>query len=292
MTSAEPPGHPDHPHTRRQETILQVIRESVHTRGYPPSQREIARALGLASPSTVSYHLSVLVKKGCLSRGAGQPRTAVELPAHDAAGPATARPAAAGADAVGADAAGADGTGADGTGADGTGADDTAADDTAADDTAADGTGADGTGAAAGDDLSETDVRAADLREAARVPLVGRIAAGVPITAQQEVEDTFLLPRKIVGHGTLFMLRVAGDSMVNAGIADGDYVVVRQQEKVINGDIVAALVEGIEPEATVKTFQQAEDGRYWLMPHNPAYAPIPGEGTDIMGKVVAVLRAV
>ncbi len=264
MTSAEPSGHPDHAHTRRQETILQVIRESVHTRGYPPSQREIAQAVGLASPSTVSYHLSVLVRKGCLSRGAGQPRTAVELPAaHDAAeppaaGPAATGPAAAGADAIEAAAAGADGTEA----------------------------------AAAAADLSEPEVGAADVREAARVPLVGRIAAGVPIMAQQEVEDTFLLPRKIVGHGTLFMLRVAGDSMVNAGIANGDFVVIRQQEKVSNGDIVAALVEGIEPEATVKTFQQAEDGHYWLMPHNPAYAPIPGEGTVIMGKVVAVLRAV
>ena len=258
MTSAEPSGHPGHAHTRRQETILQVIRESVHTRGYPPSQREIAQAVGLASPSTVSYHLSVLVRKGCLSRGAGQPRTAVELPAaHDAAEPPAAGPAAAGADAIEAAAA-----------------------------------GADGTEAAAEADLREPDLGAADVREAARVPLVGRIAAGVPIMAQQEVEDTFLLPRKIVGHGTLFMLRVAGDSMVNAGIANGDFVVIRQQEKVSNGDIVAALVEGIEPEATVKTFQQAEDGHYWLMPHNPAYAPIPGEGTVIMGKVVAVLRAV
>lgn len=241
MTSAESASHPGHVHTPRQETILQVIRESVRQRGYPPSQREIARAVGLASPSTVSYHLSVLEKKGCLNRDPGQPRTTVESPAsHDAAGPAIAEPAAAEVD----------------------------------------------TSAA------ETAVHQADLHDAAQVPLVGRIAAGVPITAQQEVEDTFLLPRKIVGHGTLFMLRVAGDSMINAGIASGDYVVVRQQEKVANGDIVAALVEGIEPEATVKTFQQTEDGRYWLMPHNAAYAPIPGDGTQIMGKVVAVLRVV
>ena len=112
----------------------------------------------------------------------------------------------------------------------------------------------------------------------------------MPITAQQEVEDTFLLPRKIVGHGTLFMLRVAGDSMINAGITDGDYVIIRQQEKVFSGDIVAALIEGIEHEATVKTFQQAEDGKCWLMAHNPAYPPIPGDSAEIMGKVVAVLR--
>ncbi len=130
----------------------------------------------------------------------------------------------------------------------------------------------------------------ADLDRPVRVPLIGRIAAGVPITAQQEVEDTFLLPRKIVGFGTLFMLRVAGDSMINAGVTDGDYVIIRQQEKVTSGDMVAALIEGIESEATVKTFQQAEDGQCWLMAHNPAYPPIPGDSAEIMGKVVAVLR--
>jgi repressor LexA len=122
------------------------------------------------------------------------------------------------------------------------------------------------------------------------VSLIGRIAAGVPVTAQEEVEDTFLLPRKIIGYGTLFMLRVAGDSMINAGIFDGDYVIIRQQEKVVSGDIVAALIVGIEPEATVKTFQQADGGRYWLMPHNPAYAAISGDSAEIMGRVVAVLR--
>ena len=74
----------------------------------------------------------------------------------------------------------------------------------------------------------------------------------------------------------------------SAGITNGDLVVVRQQEDVASGDIVAALIEGIEPEATVKTFQQSTDGQYWLMPHNPAYAPIPGGGAKIMGKVVAV----
>jgi repressor LexA len=130
----------------------------------------------------------------------------------------------------------------------------------------------------------------ADLEDQACVPLVGQIAAGAPIVADQQVEDTFLLPRKIVGHGTLFMLRVAGDSMINAGITDSDYVVIRQQKEVLSGDIVAALIEGFEHEATVKTFQQAEDGRFWLMPHNPSYAPIPGEKAHVMGKVVAVFR--
>jgi len=101
-----------------------------------------------------------------------------------------------------------------------------------------------------------------------------------------------LLPRKIVGYGSLFMLRVAGDSMVNAGIFDGDPLVIRLQEDVDSGDIVAALIEGIESEATIKTFQQAADGQCWLMPHNPAYPPIPGGGVAIMGKAVAVLRGV
>ena len=132
----------------------------------------------------------------------------------------------------------------------------------------------------------------ADLDDPVKVPLVGRIAAGVPVIAEEEIEDEFLLPRKIVGHGTLFMLRVAGDSMMNAGISDGDFVVVRQQEGVTSGDIVAALIEGIEPEATIKTFQQSTDGQYWLMPHNPAYAPIPGDEAAILGRVVAVLRRI
>jgi repressor LexA len=133
---------------------------------------------------------------------------------------------------------------------------------------------------------------ATDVDDPVKVPLVGRIAAGVPIIAEEEIEDEFLLPRKIVGHGTLFMLRVAGDSMMNAGVTDRDLVVVHQQEGVVSGDIVAALIEDIEHEAPIKTFQQATDGQYWLMPHNPAYAPIPGGGAKIMGKVVAVLRVV
>ena len=98
------------------------------------------------------------------------------------------------------------------------------------------------------------------------MPLVGRIAAGIPILAEQQVEDIFPLPRQLVGEGTLFMLKVAGDSMINAAIADGDWVVVRQQEDAENGEIVAAMIDG---EATVKTLKQS-DGHVWLMPHNPA----------------------
>jgi repressor LexA len=123
-----------------------------------------------------------------------------------------------------------------------------------------------------------------------KVPLVGRIAAGVPLLAEEMIEDTFWLPRRLVGQGTLFMLRVAGDSMSGAGIADGDLVVVRKQPVAENGEIVAAAItsEG-EAEATVKTLQRV-NGHVWLMPQNPAYAPIPGNEATIFGKVVTVLR--
>ena len=235
MTSEDLPEPPvqRQPLTRRQESILQVIRESAANRRFPPSLREIAQAVGLASASSVSYHLSALEKMGYLTRNVGQPRTAVEMSGNDKSQPETAQAA-----------------------------------------------------------IKAGAILAADLDDPVKVPLVGRIAAGVPVIAEEKIEDEFLLPRKIVGHGTLFMLRVAGDSMMNAGITDGDLVVVRQQEGVTSGDIVAALIEGIEPEATIKTFQQSTDGQYWLMPHNPAYAPIPGGGAKIMGKVVAVLRVV
>jgi repressor LexA len=120
------------------------------------------------------------------------------------------------------------------------------------------------------------------------VPLVGRIAAGGPILAEQAIEDVFPLPRQLVGEGTLFLLRVSGDSMVDAAICDGDWVVVRQQPVADNGEIVAAMIEG---EATVKTFKRRE-GRVWLLPQNQTYDPIPGDDATILGRVVAVLRRV
>ena len=120
------------------------------------------------------------------------------------------------------------------------------------------------------------------------VPLVGRIAAGGPILAEQAVEDVFPLPKSLVGDGELFMLKVVGDSMIDAAICDGDFVVVRRQATCDNGDIVAAL---LDDEATVKTFKK-RDGHVWLMPHNPAFEPINGDFATIMGKVVSVLRKV
>lgn len=122
----------------------------------------------------------------------------------------------------------------------------------------------------------------------AMIPFVGQIAAGTPITAEQNVEDVFSLPRKLVGQGDLFLLRVKGDSMLDAAICDGDWVVVRQQQTADNGDIVAAM---LEEEATVKTFKQ-KDGHTWLLPRNSAYEPILGDHAVVLGKVVAVMRAV
>jgi repressor LexA len=219
---------PDHVLTWRQRKVLQVIRESVQRRGYPPSMREIGEAVGLTSTSSVSYQLSTLQSKGYLRRDAGRPRTVeVRLPGHPAVRPEP----------------------------------------------------------DVDDDAAPMDITS---QEAAYVPLVGRIAAGGPILAEESIEDIFPLPRQIVGEGNLFLLKVVGDSMINAAIADGDWVVVRQQPVAENGDIVAAMLDG---EATVKTFKRSAD-HIWLMPHNPAYTPIPGDEAEILGKVVAVLRRV
>jgi repressor LexA len=227
----EIPEHPDPQHvlTWRQRKVLQVIRDSVQRRGYPPSMREIGEAVGLTSTSSVSYQLSTLQSKGYLRRDAGRPRTVeIRLPGQPSVRPESEA---------------------------------TPAEDTPLDITS---------------------------QEAAFVPVVGRIAAGGPILAEEAIEDIFPLPKQLVGDGTLFLLKVVGDSMINAAIADGDWVVVRQQPVAENGDIVAAMIEG---EATVKTFKMAGD-HVWLMPHNPAYAPIPGDDATVLGRVVAVLRRV
>lgn len=120
------------------------------------------------------------------------------------------------------------------------------------------------------------------------VPVLGRIAAGGPILAEQAVEDVFPLPRELVGQGSLFLLKVVGESMIDAAICDGDWVVIRQQNVADNGDIVAAMIDG---EATVKTFKRTR-GQVWLMPHNPAFEPIDGNDAVVLGKVVTVLRKI
>ncbi len=120
------------------------------------------------------------------------------------------------------------------------------------------------------------------------VPLVGRIAAGGPITATQEIEELYPLPVSLVGEGELFMLKVVGDSMIDVAICDGDFVVIRSQKSCEKGEIVAAMIDG---EATVKTFSK-KDGHVWLLPANDNYSPISGENAEILGKVTAVLRSV
>ena len=136
-----------------------------------------------------------------------------------------------------------------------------------------------------GEDVAEN---APAIGDAVMVPLVGRIAAGIPITADQQVDEVFPLPRQLVGKGDLFMLKVVGESMIDAAICDGDWVVVRQQKTAENGDIVAAMLDN---EATVKVFRQ-RDGHTWLLPRNSAFEPILGDYAEVLGKVVAVLRSV
>ncbi|GAY15996.1 transcriptional repressor LexA [Mycobacterium sp. shizuoka-1] len=209
--------------TERQRTILDVIRASVTSRGYPPSIREIGDAVGLTSTSSVAHQLRTLERKGYLRRDANRPR-AVDV----------------------------------------RGADDSVT-------------------------AVQTDVAGSDaLPEPTFVPVLGRIAAGGPILAEEAVEDVFPLPRELVGEGSLFLLKVVGESMVDAAICDGDWVVVRQQNVADNGDIVAAMIDG---EATVKTFKRTS-GQVWLMPHNPAFDPIPGNDAAILGKVVTVIRKI
>ncbi|WP_412103891.1 transcriptional repressor LexA [Streptomyces californicus] len=126
----------------------------------------------------------------------------------------------------------------------------------------------------------------ADTSSAVSVPLVGRVAAGTPILAEQHVEDVFVLPRQLVGSGELFVLTVTGDSMIDAHIASGDHVVVREQPSAESGDIVAAMISG---EATVKRLKR-DGGNVWLLPANASYQPIWGSEATILGRVVAVLR--
>ena len=216
-----PDGPPDSTGlTPRQQRVLNVIRDSLEERGYPPSMREIGEKVGLASSSSVAHQLRTLEEKGFLKRDPNRPRALQVFNPDEAV-------------------------------------------------------------------VDETGI--GDSRPAAAyVPMVGRIAAGGPILAEERVEEIFPLPKSLVGEGTLFLLEVAGDSMIDAAICNGDYVVIRQQPNAENGEIVAALLDG---EATVKTFQR-KGGKVWLLPHNEQYDPIDGTHATILGKVTAVLRRV
>jgi len=218
-----PDGPPDASGlTPRQQRVLEVIRESIEGRGYPPSMREIGERVGLTSSSSVAHQLRTLEEKGFLKRDPNRPRAMqVFSPAE----------------------------------------------------------------------VTETgtgDAAVNPMPAATYVPMVGRIAAGGPILAEERIEDVYPLPKSLVGDGTLFLLEVVGDSMIDAAICSGDHVVVRQQPTAENGEIVAAMIDG---EATVKTFQR-KGGKVWLLPHNDAYEPIDGTHATILGKVTAVLRRV
>lgn len=200
------------PLTPRQEEILNYIKEEVQQKGYPPSVREIGKAVGLSSSSTVHAHLSQLEKKGYIRRDPTKPR-AIEL---------------------------------------------------------------------------MEDSWFIPLRKIASVPVVGSVAAGSPVLAEENIIDYFPLPKEFVRQDAFFMLSVKGDSMINAGILDGDYVIVRQQSTANNGEIIVAM---IEDEATVKRFYQ-EDGCFRLQPENDYYEPIIIKNVKVLGKVVGLFRKI
>ncbi|MCK7641589.1 transcriptional repressor LexA [Corynebacterium sp. CCM 8835] len=207
----------------RQRRILEVIRDAVVLRGYPPSIREIGDAAGLQSTSSVAYQLKELEKKGFLRRDPNKPR-AVDV--RNMPEPAPRR----------------------------------------------------------GKKPAQPDE--ADQAQTSMIPALGAIAAGSPILAEQNVQEYYALPTEFVGDGELFMLEVVGESMRDAAILDGDWVIIRSQPVAEQGEFVAAMIDG---EATVKEFHRDSSG-VWLLPRNDAFSPINGDNAEIMGKVVSVIR--
>ncbi|AKK03326.1 SOS regulatory protein LexA [Corynebacterium epidermidicanis] len=216
--------------TDRQRRILEVIRDAVVLRGYPPSIREIGDAAGLQSTSSVAYQLRQLEEKGYLRRDPNKPRAVDVRVIPDA--------------------------------------------------------NKKKSGPKVGWKEAKKHAAPEGASPANFIPIVGNIAAGNPILAEQHIEDYFPMPAEIVGDGELFMLQVVGESMRDVGILDGDWVVVRSQPVAEQGEFVAAMLDG---EATVKEFHKDSTG-IWLLPHNESFSPIPGEEAQIMGKVVSVLR--
>ncbi len=197
--------------TPKQAAILEVIKKNIRQKGYPPSVREIGKAVGLSSSSTVHGYLRKLEEKGYLRRDATKPRAMEVL-----------------------------------------------------------------------DDLTR------EKTEYINVPLLGRVAAGMPLLAVENKEDIFPLPVHFTGTGDFFMLTVRGDSMIEAGILNGDMVVVRRQNDADNGDIVVALME---EEATVKRLYK-ESRRVRLQPENSLMDPIYTTDAQILGKVVGLVRKI
>lgn len=250
--------------TVRQLQVLEAIRRYSTSQGYIPSFREIAALVGLKSTSSVKHQLDVLEKKGYIHMAANKGR-AIELITSEEPQSITEQEVSAGESAL----------------------------NPQAEDPGSRTAGKEGSGRSISARAEiypfPSQFESESIAQSHDVPLVGRIAAGVPITAEQHVDDVMRLPERLTGEGTLFMLEVHGDSMVDAAICDGDFVVIREQKTAENGDIVAAL---LDDEATVKTFRRDRSGHVWLMPHNPAYSPIDGTHARIMGKVVTVLRKI
>lgn len=209
--------------TKRQKQIYDFIKSYQREKGYPPSVREMASAVGLSSPSTVHAHLAVLEDLGLIKRDRTKPR-AIEVFNED------------------------------------------------------------GSSALPAQDRSEQ--APTKVRGTVSLPLVGRVAAGLPILAEQNIEDTFTVPTEIASESSSFILEVHGSSMINAGIFNGDYIIVREQKSANNGEIVVAMIDG---EATVKTFYK-EQGRVRLQPENDAMEPIFAKSPVILGKVVGLMR--
>ncbi len=130
---------------------------------------------------------------------------------------------------------------------------------------------------------------APERQDVVDIPIVGRVAAGTPILAEQNIEEYFPLPAQFVSGGEHFMLNVKGDSMIDAGIYDGDYILIRRQNTARNGEIVVAMVDGFESEATVKTFYKEND-HIRLQPENPSMSPIIVDDVKILGLVKGVFR--
>ena len=207
--------------TSRQQQIYDYIRKEVEDKGYPPSVREIASAVGLSSPSTVHTHLHVLETKGYIKRDLSKPRALEILGASDGSS-------------------------------------------------------------------REQSVKTGTVGGIVTLPLVGKVAAGLPLLAEQNIESMIPLPQAVVGDSASFVLRVKGQSMIQAGVLDGDFVVVKQQEQAENGQMVVAL---IDDGATVKTFYREHD-RIRLQPENPDFEPIYVDDPKILGRVVALIRSI
>lgn len=209
--------------TKRQQQIYDFIRSYQTEKGYPPSVREMAAAVGLSSPSTVHAHLSALEAHGLIKRDKTKPR-ALEVFEQE------------------------------------------------------------------GNPDNNLDISqeppVPEMRGVVSLPLVGRVAAGMPILAEQNIEDTFTIPTEIASDSSSFILEVHGNSMINVGIYNGDYIIVREQPSAMNGDIVVAMIDG---SATVKTFYK-ERGRVRLQPENDTMEPIFADNPTILGKVVALMR--